>query len=95
MWTLPLGGDDIKHAAVESAAHEKAIFHRDLNPANIMVTPAGVVKVPDCGLAAHTRDTPPANTESCPRLTISATQASAGERIGSQHHTRQVVVVGI
>ena len=56
------------------AAHEKGVTHRDLKPGNVMITPAGLVKVLDFGLAAMAA---PASfdSENSPTLTMGMTAA--------------------
>lgn len=61
-------------------AHENGIVHRDVTPANVLVSPNGTLKLTDFGLARQRKDI---------RLT------SAGTPIGSLHYTSPEQIRGL
>jgi serine/threonine-protein kinase len=57
------------------AAHEKNVIHRDLKTANIKITPDGMVKILDFGLAKAAEPESMTDVANSPTFTMGATQA--------------------
>ena len=77
-----------------SAAHAAGVIHRDVKPANLMLTPAGAVKICDFGIAQGLSRTGETGLTG-PQFVMGTTRYMAPEQVRGQHVDARADLYGL